>query len=234
LHVTHTTRPFMTRIRIAPDVASRPERIKKDLEQIKQLASILEEEAATLRQFSPTQARKAAEAAAATAPTDGPEPDSNEIKVEAGGSTTEGDFDPDVEAEIEPEPKAKGSEAVEKRIAKLIADLQEQTSPSELEDGIGWEAKKVYCRVKYYILRKTQSMQLLQRKRSHLISIVNICAELITPATTVLQSRIMLKSCNANVYLIDGSLFLRRCSTRLQRRRRWKATSRWKMQVKEM
>jgi hypothetical protein len=136
---------------MAPDVASRPERIKKDLFQVKQLAAILEEEAATLRRFSPTRARKAAAAAALknSDGTDDPtesknEEDNHPPEPEPLQTEGDGEIDPDVEVETEDEPKEKGSEAVERRIQKIIADLQDQSSPGELEDGIGWEAKKVY------------------------------------------------------------------------------------------
>jgi hypothetical protein len=49
LHVNHTTRPFVTRGRTTPEVASHPERVKKDLSQIRELAVILENQAASLR-----------------------------------------------------------------------------------------------------------------------------------------------------------------------------------------
>jgi len=45
LHVTHSTRPFRSRARRTPESASEPERIEKDLANVKMLAAILEEEA---------------------------------------------------------------------------------------------------------------------------------------------------------------------------------------------
>ncbi|KAG6855900.1 hypothetical protein C0991_004957, partial [Blastosporella zonata] len=51
LHVTHNQRAFVNRVRYAPEVASKPERIRKDLATAKELAGVLEHQAAALRQF---------------------------------------------------------------------------------------------------------------------------------------------------------------------------------------
>ncbi|KAG8963969.1 hypothetical protein FRC03_002400 [Tulasnella sp. 419] len=50
LQVTHSTRPFVSKARVAPSIASQPERVIKDLENMRKLAVILEHEAATLAQ----------------------------------------------------------------------------------------------------------------------------------------------------------------------------------------
>jgi hypothetical protein len=49
LHVTHNVRPFVNRIRYAPEVASKPDRLEKDLANVKTLAVILEDEYFNLR-----------------------------------------------------------------------------------------------------------------------------------------------------------------------------------------
>jgi hypothetical protein len=49
LHVTHNTKPFVNKIQYAPEVASKPERLEKDLANTKTLAALLGEEAAILR-----------------------------------------------------------------------------------------------------------------------------------------------------------------------------------------
>ncbi|KAK7061319.1 hypothetical protein R3P38DRAFT_2828809 [Favolaschia claudopus] len=46
LHVTHNVKPFTNRMRYAPEVASRPDRMEKDLVNVKALAAKLEVEAA--------------------------------------------------------------------------------------------------------------------------------------------------------------------------------------------
>ena len=49
LHVAHITKPFVTRVRHTPEVASKPDRLVKDLENAKKLAALLEEEYMNLR-----------------------------------------------------------------------------------------------------------------------------------------------------------------------------------------
>ncbi|CAK5262625.1 unnamed protein product [Mycena citricolor] len=49
LHVSHILKPFTNRVRYAPEVASRPERLEKDLTNARTLAQKLEREASELR-----------------------------------------------------------------------------------------------------------------------------------------------------------------------------------------
>ncbi|KAL0949782.1 hypothetical protein HGRIS_009821 [Hohenbuehelia grisea] len=132
LHVTHNTRPFMNRIRYTPDVASRPERLEKDLAKIKVLAGLLEDEAATLRK---------ARVAKVTSP----------VKLEV--IPGEGDIkmeDPIEHEEEDPEPKEKGSDAVERRVEKIMADLREQ-GLVDPDDEKAYEAKRTVVALDLYI-----------------------------------------------------------------------------------
>jgi len=128
LHITHTSRPYHARMRQAPEVSSTPHRIKKDLEQARRVAELLEEEYMKLRSIKP-----------------GPEP-SLEGKKEGGDTTmaTEnaGDNEHATASEKNPangveeenlEPLEKGSEAVERRAEKLMAELDISLEGEELE-----------------------------------------------------------------------------------------------------
>jgi len=106
--VTHNTKPFVNRIRYVPEVASRPDRIEKDLANAKILASMLEDEAAFLRSFSPS-------TSADSMDTNGDAQPGDMIT----GGTHQGNED-------SPQPKEVGSQAVERRIEKILADLREQ------------------------------------------------------------------------------------------------------------
>ncbi|KAL4082083.1 hypothetical protein V8B97DRAFT_1927313 [Scleroderma yunnanense] len=108
LHVTHNTKPFVNRVRYVPEVAGRPDRIEKDLANAKILASILEEEAAVLRDFSPS---------------------ASIDSTDTNGSAQPGDMtigDAHQSNEDNPQPKEVGSQAVDRRIEKILADLREQ------------------------------------------------------------------------------------------------------------
>ena len=132
MHVTHTTRPFNTRIRVAPEVASRPERIQRDLVQIKKLASVLEEDAAFLRRFKPNEVQRV---------TGSQQQMETERKDESLTSPTEGAIvSSDQEIENESDPPEPPSEAIERRVEYLTAESQNR----DPEDGIGWDAKKVH------------------------------------------------------------------------------------------
>lgn len=122
LHVTHNVRPFTNRIRYAPEVASRPERLEKDLAYAKTLAGILEERASILRKTKVN----------------------TEHQGDSGSSENQDVSMPDTEAENDEdsEPKEKGSDAVERRIEKVMGDMCHQglVDPA---DGKAYEAKKV-------------------------------------------------------------------------------------------
>jgi hypothetical protein len=132
LHVTHNIRPFINRVRYTPEVASKPDRLEKDLEQAKVLASILEAEAATLRKakvkkLQPKDTHMAE--------------DGREAKKEEAASTDM--IDEDIIEEDDPEPKENGSDAVERRIEKVMTDLREQ-GHVDANDEKAYEARKVW------------------------------------------------------------------------------------------
>lgn len=116
--MTHNTRPFINKVRYTAEVASRPDRLEKDLANAQKLASILEEEAATLRKFkitkSPAPPGGATDGADVTEESQG----SKDAMVVDGEEATD--------AEDDPEPPEKGSDALERRIAKIMADLCDQ------------------------------------------------------------------------------------------------------------
>ncbi|KAG6336336.1 hypothetical protein ID866_2761 [Astraeus odoratus] len=109
LHVTHNIKPFVNRVRYVPEVANRPDRVEKDLANAKLLASILEEEAAALRKYSPSSAG-------------GDSMDTNGDAKLADGTIG----DAHAGNEEDPEPKEVGSQAVERRIEKILTDLREE------------------------------------------------------------------------------------------------------------
>ncbi|OBZ77035.1 Pre-rRNA-processing protein ESF2 [Grifola frondosa] len=134
LHVAHITKPFTSRIRYAPEVASKPDRLSKDLANVKALVAILEEEAATLRKASV-----------------------NKTLEKTGEASTNGDVEmPPVDVaeagddEEDLEPRELGSEAVERRIEKAMADLQEQ-GLVDVNDEKALEAKKTVISLDLYL-----------------------------------------------------------------------------------
>ncbi|KAF7301247.1 hypothetical protein MIND_00689500 [Mycena indigotica] len=149
LHVTHMVKPFVNRVRYAPDVASRPERMEKDLAQAKQLAARLESEAAELRK----------------------------LKFEKKNAS-DGDTSMDVvsteaqDGENNPPPE-RGSEAVEARIEKV---MREQTVVAASDDKAFEQYKTMvsldlylaYLRAAfhacYYCAVVTDHLEELQRK----------------------------------------------------------------------
>jgi hypothetical protein len=129
LHLSHNLKPFVNRIRYAPEVASRPDRLAKDLASAKSLASLLEDECDRVRRSPPRDDAP---------PPDGTlEPDiqsATQDTLMANGSL---DQDPDEDA-----PKSRGSEAVERRIEKVISELKESTGVDVMNEK-EFEAKKV-------------------------------------------------------------------------------------------
>lgn len=126
LHVSHSTRPFVNRIRYAPEVASKPDRLAKDLGNAKILANLLESEAAKLRKTKIQQ--------------DAPIP-------ETEGSAPEADVDvtmtaPEGEDGDEEELAERGIDAVERRIEKVMADMRDQ-GLVDLSDEKAYETQKV-------------------------------------------------------------------------------------------
>ena len=128
LHVAHITKPFVTRTRHTPDVASKPDRLVKDLENAKKLAAILEEEYMNLRKARIDVKQNGDASADANGETEVPNEDA-----------AMGDV---VDADDDPEPREMGSEAVERHIEKVMADLQEQGAV-DTSDEKALEAKRV-------------------------------------------------------------------------------------------
>lgn len=123
LHVTHNQRPFTNKIRYTPEVASRPQRLQKDLANARGLAAILEEQATRLCQYKSSQP---------SAEVDG--------QSEIHGDTmaiTEIEGVGDIS-----EPKESGSSAVEQRIEKVMSDIREHGLIVE-KDEKAYEEKKV-------------------------------------------------------------------------------------------
>ncbi|KAF9224365.1 hypothetical protein BS17DRAFT_702828 [Gyrodon lividus] len=129
LHVSHNLKPFVNRVRYVPEVASKPDRIEKDLANAKLLASILEEESSTLRK--PPSASSA-----------------GEHGMETNGCVKLEDVAMDTHANNEDDPELKevGSEALERRIEKIMGDLREQGA-----DEKTLEAKKAVISLDLYI-----------------------------------------------------------------------------------
>jgi hypothetical protein len=125
LHVTHNTRPFVTRIRFAPSIAGSPERIAKDLASAKRLATKLEADAAEFSSFKeppkPTNGKSKAKT------------DAKEEETESGEQPA-----PEIEVDADTEPKEKGSEAVERRLQRLYFELE-----ASADDEKDLQVKKV-------------------------------------------------------------------------------------------
>jgi hypothetical protein len=127
LHVTHLLKPFVNRIRHAPEIASKPDRMEKDLVNARALATLLEAEYATLRTAEiPPPGSAAAPAATAKEEVKEGEEAQAEIKKEGedapmADATTV--LDPLPPLEEEAETSEPGSAAVERRAEKLLADV---------------------------------------------------------------------------------------------------------------
>ncbi|KAF8307293.1 hypothetical protein DL93DRAFT_2143326 [Clavulina sp. PMI_390] len=143
LHVTHSTRPFSSRARYAPEASRRPERIAKDLENIKRLAALLEQEAYDLEKLPEKldEPRFLPKSKGGELP-DEPAPETNEFteaarkaqaKAQAKNELDKMALDDDDAAR---EPKDRGSVAVEERLTRLIAEMG-LDAPKEAVDGDG-------------------------------------------------------------------------------------------------
>ncbi|KAM5534897.1 hypothetical protein V8D89_011452 [Ganoderma adspersum] len=136
LHVAHITKPFVTRTRHTPDVASKPDRLVKDLENAKRLAAILEEEYMSLRKAKIDMKKN------------------GDASGDANGETVVPNEDADMgdalDADDDPEPREMGSEAVERHIEKVMADLQEQGAV-DTSDEKALEAKRTVIALDLYL-----------------------------------------------------------------------------------
>ena len=130
LHLSHNLKPFTNRIRFAPEVASRPDRLAKDLANTKTLASLLEDEYDRIRRPPPRDDAPPQDGTLDPSAQSGPPEDT----LMTGGSL---DQDPEEDA-----PKSRGSEAVERRIEKVISDLKE-SGAVDLMNEREFEARKV-------------------------------------------------------------------------------------------
>ncbi|KAF8121332.1 hypothetical protein EV363DRAFT_1365569 [Boletus edulis] len=126
LHVSHNTRPFINRVRYVPEVASRPDRVEKDLANVKILASILEEEYTTLFKSSASS--------------------TGGDSMETNGGTRPEDVGMQADNEDDSMLREPGSEAVERRIEKLVGELHEQGIDERV-----LEAKKAVISLDLYI-----------------------------------------------------------------------------------
>ncbi|KAH8106075.1 hypothetical protein BXZ70DRAFT_1037538 [Cristinia sonorae] len=156
LHVSQIVKPFVGKVRYAPDVASKPERLAKDLETAKALVNVLEEQAAALRKPLPPVA---------------PE----ETLTANGDDTAMQDPHSDQYGE-DPEPRERGSDAVERRVEKIMSELPEQgllagksdQEINELRTVIALDLYLAYLRAAfhtcYYCAVVTDHSEELQRK----------------------------------------------------------------------
>jgi len=130
LHLSHNLKPFTNRIRYAPEVASRPDRLTKDLANAKTLASLLEDEHDRIRRPPPRD--DALPQGGALDPGAQPGPAQDTLM-------TDDSLDQDPEEDA---PKSRGSEAVERRIEKVISELRESGAVDVMNER-EFEARKV-------------------------------------------------------------------------------------------
>jgi len=149
LHVAHNIRPFVNKIRYAPEVASRPDRLAKDLQNAKLLATILEDQAVELRAFKPPVTLPSVPAASSDQ--DGTGGAGEESAASSNGNTKAEDQDTEMAAPDhegggvnveEEELKERGSDAVERRIEKVMSDLVDQGLVDVNDEG-AFKEKKV-------------------------------------------------------------------------------------------
>ncbi|KAH7102977.1 hypothetical protein BKA62DRAFT_616893 [Auriculariales sp. MPI-PUGE-AT-0066] len=138
LHVSHTTRPFITRIKNTPEIASRPDRIRIDYDNAKLLAAKLEAEARELRHWKEPSTATNGET------TDGAK---NGEDVQMSDASANGNG---VTADDDPEPAESGIDAVERRIAKLWEELPKpDTEDSAAEEA--FETQKLAVALDLYV-----------------------------------------------------------------------------------
>ncbi|CAL1701519.1 unnamed protein product [Somion occarium] len=134
LHVAHIVKPFTSRVRYAPEVASRPDRLAKDLANAKILASVLEDEYAALRKAHAEAKAQGTENGVETK--DG----SNDVMMADTGNDQDED----------PEPRERGSDAVERRIEKVMTEMKDQGLLEGLDDQ-EVEAKRTVVALDLYL-----------------------------------------------------------------------------------
>lgn len=217
-------KPFVNRIRYTPEVASRPERLEKDLGNAKKLAAILEDEAARLRtaQVQPAGSSTATSATATATSTTGTGTGEEDPQGDANmaPSTVEPPAAPAPAAieEDEPEPKENGSEAVERRIEKVMSELRDQ-GLVDVNNEKEYEERKVRF---YFLFFRLVSMdahscscsfRVLFCRRSWLW--ICISRTYVLPSTRAIIALLQLtmsKSFNGSV----SSIFASRCPSQQQ------------------
>lgn len=164
LHVTHSTRPFSARARFAPEACTRPDRVAKDLANVRKLVGLLENEAAELRRLPETlkEPRNLPRSQGGELP-DSPKPAADEAAGDGADGKSE-EKKPEPSSELDEmavdddprEPKDRGSLAVEERLETLFAELELREKPAhdggDDDDAMvddekakaALEAKKVY------------------------------------------------------------------------------------------
>ncbi|EKM59421.1 uncharacterized protein PHACADRAFT_249892 [Phanerochaete carnosa HHB-10118-sp] len=136
LHVAHITKPFTSRIRYVPEVASKPDRLAKDLENAKALAATLEAEYETLRKMKIENKLE----------TNGEATDANGTSQPADVSMNNADG----ESQDDAESQERGSDAVERRIQKLMTDMREQNA-LDFGDEKAVEARRTVIALDLYL-----------------------------------------------------------------------------------
>ncbi|OJT13375.1 Serrate RNA effector molecule -like protein [Trametes pubescens] len=139
LHVSHITKPFVTRVRYTPEVASKPDRLAKDLENAKKLAALLEGEYMRLRKAKVDE--KPQDNGEPSANANGDKPEAPAEDATMADATADAD---------DPEPREMGSEAVERRVEKVLADLHEQGAV-DTSDEKSLEAKRTVIALDLYL-----------------------------------------------------------------------------------
>ncbi|KAF8529256.1 hypothetical protein BU17DRAFT_80457 [Hysterangium stoloniferum] len=150
LHVNHVAHPYFARQRQTPEVANTPHRIEKDLQQIRQLALVLEDEYIALRELKDGAPEPKPEETKSTVKQ---EEEGDTIMAENGAAAANG-VDPAIteESEVPVEPFERGSEVVERRLEKLYAEMQAQQDIAE-SDGVDtvFEVKKSLLALDMYL-----------------------------------------------------------------------------------
>ncbi|KZO94909.1 hypothetical protein CALVIDRAFT_565311 [Calocera viscosa TUFC12733] len=122
MHVVHNTQPYPSRVRVAPPISNKPERMRLDLQNIKEFSGVLETEweatKAKLKADRREAKKKAAEAVAAERQEGDVNMDDEPKKEET--------VKEEEELEVEDEEPFRGTEKVEKRFEMLVQQLREK------------------------------------------------------------------------------------------------------------
>lgn len=174
-------------MRFTPEVASRPDRIEKDLAQVRRLAAVLEDEYERVRTFRPEPPVVQSEG---TEGSEQPEPEDVLTR--------------DASAEDEPPPE-KGSDAVERRIERLIAELP---SPENEEEEKALEVKKVSL-AGLFVLSVYSNHDIFGRIRLLWIFTWRTFVQHSIHVIIASVFAITLRSCSANALNMSGSRILK-------------------------